>query len=71
VFESLTVSRTASLVCACVDTKHKLTCLPMAVAQVLPYLIRRAQENGDVIGRAAGERKMLVSAFLKRLFFSY
>ena len=43
----------------------------MVVVQVLPYLIRRAQENGDIMGRAAGERKMLTSAFLKRLLFKY
>jgi proline dehydrogenase len=36
---------------------------------VLPYLIRRAQENGAVLGRAAKERKMITRAFLKRFFF--
>jgi hypothetical protein len=53
---------------ACMCDVHLSSGSP-SLTQVLPYLIRRAQENGDIIGRADDERKMLVNAFLKRVFF--
>jgi hypothetical protein len=41
------------------------------IRTVVPYLTRRAVENGDVVGRAGKERAMLRAALLKRLFFTF
>jgi proline dehydrogenase len=38
------------------------------VHEVLPYLLRRAQENGDMLGNAAAEVNLLMREFRKRLF---
>ena len=35
--------------------------------QVMPYLVRRAQENSDFLGRAGKERRLLKQAILNRL----
>ncbi len=37
---------------------------------VLPYIIRRAQENSSVLGRVAEERTKVTRALLKRTLFS-
>lgn len=34
--------------------------------QVLPYLVRRAQENSDMLGRVGKERRLLRQAILSR-----
>jgi len=36
------------------------------VRMVLPYLVRRAQENGDVLGGGARERRLLQNEILRR-----
>ena len=38
------------------------------IAEVMPYLVRRAQENSDIMGGVVRERKMLWQEFLSRLF---
>ncbi len=38
----------------------------MVRPQVLPYLVRRAQENSDVLGRAGYERKLIENALIQR-----
>ncbi|KAL3791618.1 hypothetical protein HJC23_012208 [Cyclotella cryptica] len=40
------------------------------VHEVLPYLLRRAQENGDMLGNAGAEVNLLMKEFKKRLFRS-
>lgn len=37
------------------------------VHEVLPYLIRRAEENSDFLGRAGKERTMLLNEIKRRL----
>ena len=36
------------------------------IREVMPYLIRRAQENGDMLGRVGKERRMLLQALKSR-----
>ena len=36
------------------------------LVQVLPYLVRRAHENSDVLGRAGYERSMIAAVLKKR-----
>ncbi|KAL7519508.1 hypothetical protein ACHAWX_004260 [Stephanocyclus meneghinianus] len=38
------------------------------VHEVLPYLLRRAQENGDMLGNAAAEVNLLMQEIRRRLF---
>jgi proline dehydrogenase len=38
------------------------------VGEVMPYLIRRAQENSDALGGAKQEIKMINSEIRRRLF---
>lgn len=37
------------------------------IREVMPYLIRRAQENGDMLGRVGKERGMMVRALSSRV----
>lgn len=37
------------------------------IKEVIPYLLRRAQENSDILGGAAKERDMMLAALKKRL----
>jgi proline dehydrogenase len=39
------------------------------VREVMPYLMRRAQENGDMLGRVGHERTLLFKALRSRLSF--
>jgi hypothetical protein len=36
------------------------------VKEVIPYLIRRAQENSNLLGGASKDRKMVWDEFLRR-----
>ena len=38
------------------------------VEQVIPYLVRRAQENSSVLGGVEKEKKMVASEIRRRLF---
>jgi len=39
------------------------------VREVLPYLIRRAEENGDMLGGAHKERSLIAQELLRRKVF--
>ncbi len=50
---------------------HALKVVPYGpIRVVLPYIIRRAQENSSVLGRVAEERTKVTRALLKRTLFS-
>lgn len=36
------------------------------VEEVMPYLIRRAQENSDIMSGAKNERKMMIKEVVRR-----
>lgn len=53
-----------ALSCCLDPTSFESACV--CLAQVLPYLIRRAHENSDVLGRSGVERKMIGQVLWKR-----
>jgi hypothetical protein len=50
---------------------HALKVVPYGpIRVVLPYIIRRAQENSSVLGRVAEERSKVTKALVKRTLLS-